>query len=67
MQSRMFDLFSRGFDEICGAIYGSFSLIPLTFSFICDTTSGVHIEKIVFSNGFTLPISSSDTVRPRPV
>jgi len=49
--------------------YGAFkfSLIPFTFCFICDTTSGVHIENNVFSNGFTLPISSSDTVRPRPI
>jgi len=32
-----------------------------------DKTSGVHIEKSVFSNGLVSPISSSDTVRPRPI
>jgi hypothetical protein len=34
---------------------------------MCDITSGVHIEKSVFSNGFMSPISSSGTVRPRPI
>lgn len=34
---------------------------------MCDKTSGVHIEKSVFSNGLTSPIFNSVTVRPRPI
>ena len=41
--------------------------LPVTNVFICEITSGVHMEKRVFSKGFVSPISNSGTVRPRPI
>lgn len=41
-------------------------LVPFIFSLRWDRTSGVHMEKRVFSNGLTSPMSSSGTVRPSP-